>query len=84
MKIQKKLLLLLFVFVMGINLCTCGKNDNNKGKEQTYAITYLNTKDIKNPNPTSYKTGDIIELKNLDDTSDSLFLGWYNANDEKS
>ncbi len=42
-----------------------------------YTITYMNTKDVANPNPTSYTIETPFRLVDLEDTVDYIFKGWY-------
>lgn len=42
-----------------------------------YKITYMNTKDVENPNPTTYTIETPFTLVDLEDTVDYIFKGWY-------
>lgn len=42
-----------------------------------YKITYKNTKDVENPNPTTYTIETPFTLVDLEDTVDYIFKGWY-------
>ena len=85
MKRLKNLILVVLVFFVGLGFTAC-KNDNsgNGGNQNqqkhSYTITYQDTKGLTNENPTIYtEDTETIILKDLEDTDDYEFLGWYNG-----
>lgn len=56
-----------------------------KEDDETFKITYLNTKDVNNSkNPTAYtKNSEKITLANLKDTDEYKFEGWYDKDNNK-
>ena len=74
MKKLKNIILAFLVLFVGIGLTAC--DNGNK----TYTITYQLTKDLTNENPTSYtENTETVILKDLEDTIEFEFLGWYNG-----